>query len=203
MDVLQSLQLDDAPLTVLHLGCGRKGRDLPLRPEYADRPISVLSVDQDARLHPDIVAVLGVDPLPLPDESVDYAVAIHVLEHIGMQGETTEWFAFFEDLYRVLKPGGVLQFECPLWSSVWCWGDPTHTRAISEQAFVFFNQDAYRRAGSAISPYRIQCDFVLSDTERVPDPHPDLARQERWSHLRGLLTARKPFRPWWADGGAL
>lgn len=187
---------------VLHLGCGRKGHDVP----YITEPIaSVVSLDADPFLKPDLVCQLGVDPIPLPDNSIDVAVANHVLEHIGKQGETTEWFAFWEDLYRVLTPGGELRLESPLYDSVWAWADPTHTRALSPQAFLYFSQLSYRQVGSAISPYRIRCDFR---PKQVPgqlvwqgyrDPNPEIAEAERVSHFSGSLVAVKPLQPWWED----
>src|SRR6185369_14175754 len=118
-----------------------------------------VTLDADARLWPDVVCTLGKDPLPFADDHFDAATAVHVLEHIGKQGETSEWFQFWEELYRVLKPSGLLAIEAPLYSSVWAWADPTHVRALSPEAFAFFDQDNYRIAGSSISPYRVRCDF--------------------------------------------
>jgi len=174
----------------LLLGCGRKKGD------SAD----VVTLDMDERLMPDIVCELGVDPLPFEDNSVDQAVAIHVLEHIGKQGETAAWFQFWEELYRVLTPNGFLTFESPLYSSVWAWADPTHTRALSPQSFVYMNQDNYRLQPSAISPYRIRCDFEpVRPFEGILDGNPEIAGREMRSHFRGVLKAKKPFRAWWAD----
>jgi SAM-dependent methyltransferase len=171
----------------LLLGCGRT-RSGP----------GIVTLDADARLEPDVVCTLGVDPLPFADDSVDGAIAIHVLEHIGRQGETTEWFQFWEELYRVLRPQGVLTFESPLYSSVWAWADPTHSRALSPQSFVYMSQNSYRLTPSAISPYRIRCDFEpLRPYERLRDGNPELVRSEEYSHFRGMLQAKKPFRPWW------
>jgi len=164
----------------LLLGCGRKTGGL-----------DVVTLDADANLRPDVVCTLGVDPLPFADDSVDAATAIHVLEHIGRQGETAGWFSFWEELYRVFKADATLVFESPLYSSVWAWADPTHTRALSPEAFVFFSQDSYRIADSAISPYRIQCDFVpLRPYELLPD-------NAGGAHFRGVLQAKKPLRVWW------
>ena len=186
---------------VLHLGCGRKGRDVPLIPEPLDPYLShVTTLDGDPFLEPDIVCELGVQPIPLPDDSVDIAVANHVLEHIGRQGETYEWFAFWEELYRVLVPDGELRFESPLYDSVWCYADPSHTRALSPQAFVFLAQDSYRIPGSAISPFRIRCDFVPAKPfQGVPDSNPEIAAIEQFSHFRGTLKAIKPLNLWWSD----
>jgi SAM-dependent methyltransferase len=168
-------------MKILHLGSGRVGRKLRGADEF-----DVISLDQDDRLKPDLVCTLGRDPIPLPDDSIDTAVAIHVLEHIGKQGELAEWQFFWEDLYRVLKPGGGLEFLSPKWNSVWAWGDPTHCRALSPESFIFFAQDNYLIDGNPISPYRIKCDFI-----------PAGFSEEANGNFGGVLVAHKPLNPWW------
>lgn len=176
-------------MTILELGCGR----------MAPRP-NVIRLDADPRLEPDLVCTLGRDRIALPDNSVDVAYATHVLEHIGRQGETKEWFFFWEQLYRVLTPEGILVFESPLASSTWAWADPSHTRALTPESFTFLNQDAYRLPGSSISPFRIHCDFLLvGECRYVRDVNPTIAAREAYSHFCGTLRARKPFWPWWAE----
>jgi SAM-dependent methyltransferase len=191
---------------ILHLGCGRKKLDGPellqmvgLRLE-ADA-LSVTHLDADPALEPDLVCRLGEERIPLEDDSVDLVIAFHVIEHIGHQGEARAWFAFWEDLYRVLKPGGWIYGETPYYTSIWAWSDPTHVRAMSEHSFVFFCQDSYRIPHSAISPYRIAADFKFLGMPGMPkgfivggDPH-----DPRVQNLRFALRAQKPLRPWWQD----
>lgn len=166
---------------ILHLGSGKT----PLRNPTTD---TVVTLDADERLTPDLVCCLGKNTIPLEDDSVDIAVAHHILEHIGRQGETTEWFFFWEELYRVLKPEGRLEFLAPLWNSVWAWADPSHTRALSPESFVFVGQDNYRIPGSAISPFRVRCDFK-----------PIKFSQEPEGNFSGILVPLKPFVGWWED----
>lgn len=193
-------------MTVLHLGCGRKQYDAPELFAYvglkmADSDATVIHLDADPRLEPDLVCRLGEQPIAVPDDSVDLIVAWHVLEHIGTQGRIEAWFDFWEEAYRVLKPNGWLYGESPYYTSLWAWSDPTHTRALSEASFVFFNQDAYRIPESAISPYRIACDFRLlaipglEDGTRVIE-QPD---NTKIHSLRFALTAQKPLQPWWVN----
>lgn len=170
-------------MSLLHLGCGRKGPEL--KKQFGD----VILLDADAANKPDLVCCLGRDLIALPDNSVDGAVAIHVLEHIGKQGETSEWFFFWEELYRVLKDGARLEFVSPLWNSVWAWSDPTHTRALSPESFIFFAQDSYRIPDSPISPYRIRCNFVPLNFTHHKDT----------GSFSGILVATKPLDPWWED----
>lgn len=165
-------------MTILDLGCGR-----------TPKQDGVIRLDVDYAVHPDYICFLGYEHIPLDDNSVDMARAIHVLEHIGKQGDTGAWFHFWQDLYRVLKPEGLLYLESPMWNSVWAWADPSHSRALSPEAFAFLNQDNYRIAGSSISPFRLQCDFVPVGPWRTIDG----------GHFGGMLRARKPLQPWWRD----
>jgi SAM-dependent methyltransferase len=191
---------------ILHLGCGRKKLDAEALFHYTGLSLPVEAarvthLDADAALAPDIVCRLGAEPIPLPDNSVDVVVAWHVLEHIGQQGQTAEWFAFWEDLYRVLVPNGWVYGECPYYSSLWAWSDPTHTRAISEHSFLFFAQDSYRIQPSAISPYRIACDFGRLGLVNMPDGYAVISdtADPRIQSIRFGLIAIKPLKPWWED----
>ena len=194
---------------IVHLGCGRKQHGVAdlfpligLNPEGPFKDAHLTHVDADPQLQPDVVCTLGRDRLPLPDDSVDLVVAWHVLEHIGRQGETAEWFAFWEDVYRVLKPGALLYAECPYWSSVWAWADPTHVRGISEHALMFFNQDNYRIPDNMISPYRIACDLRLVGALATMPRGWTILRDPadpQVASIRFTLAAYKPLRPWWRD----
>lgn len=195
-----------AALHVLHVGCGRKRYDWPALAEYvglgSGQPATVTHLDADARLTPDLVCRLGRDRIPVADNSVDVIVAWHILEHVGRQGETDEWFHAFEELYRVLKPEGFLYAECPYYTGIWAWSDPTHTRAISEHSFIFFAQDAYRCEGSMISPYRIRCDFQpMAMPPGLPKGYLVYADplDARNTFIRFALKANKPLKPWWED----
>lgn len=197
----------DPPMTVLHVGAGRKhtleamGMTLshPDGRAYTG-PVSLVNLDMLAHTSPDIVCELGRDRIDAPDDTFDAVLAFHVLEHIGRQGEIGPWFYAWEELYRVLKPSGIVKFECPYFNSVWAWADPTHTRAISEYTFLYLNHDAYRSKGSAIPDYRPPFDFELIQCELRPDTiNPDVVAKESASHIAGMLRARKPLKPYWED----
>lgn len=194
--------------TVLHLGCGRKKtlkalgmRSLTVNGEPLDpERLTLVNLDRLADVEPDVLCELATDPISLPDNSVDAVLALHVLEHIGRQGEIEGWFHFWSELYRVMKPNASVRFECPYSSSVWAWADPTHVRAINQYVFLYLNQDAYRSPGSAIPDYRPNFDFQLTQCEVIPDhTNEDVRAIEPVSFIRGTLQARKPFRPYWLD----
>ena len=107
----------------------------------------------------DIVACEGVDvvhnleqyPWPFENESVDEAFCSHYVEH------TVCLMKFMDEVYRILKPGGKLTVVSPYYNSIRCWQDPTHTRAISEASFLYFNKDW--RVQNKLDHYPINCDF--------------------------------------------
>jgi SAM-dependent methyltransferase len=192
------------PFTVLHLGCGRKktlaaiGLEMNRNGQPLD--VTLVNLDRLAEVEPDVLCELATDRIDLPDNSVDAVLALHVLEHVGRQGEIDGWFHCWSELYRVLKPGGHVRFECPHSASVWAWADPTHVRAINEYVFLYLNQDAYRSKGSAIPDYRPPFDFVLTECDVLADhTNDDVRAKEPFSFIRGTLQARKPFRPYWED----
>ena len=94
-------------------------------------------------------------PLPFPDDSADEIHAYEVLEHCGTQGDYKFFFAQWSDFWRVLKPAGVFLGTVPLPTSVWAWGDPSHTRVIPKESFVFLSQPQYCQVGkTAMSDFR-------------------------------------------------
>jgi cyclopropane fatty-acyl-phospholipid synthase-like methyltransferase len=191
------------PFTVLHLGCGRKktldalGLKLAMNGEPLDPSrVRMINLDRLADVDPDIRCELSTDRIDLPDNSVDAVLAMHVLEHIGRQGEIEGWFHFWAELYRVMKPNAFVRFECPHSNSVWAWADPTHVRAINEYVFLYLNQEAYASPGSAIPDYRPNFDFVLVKRENIPD-HTNPENTEPIAFIRGTLVARKPLVRYW------
>lgn len=81
---------------------------------------------------------------PFEDSSVDEAHSSHCLEHFTAM----ERVHFFNELYRVLKPGAKCLIITPHWSSCRAYGDPTHKwPPVSE--FAWFYLSKQWRAGNA------------------------------------------------------
>lgn len=123
------------------------------------------------------------------DNTFNEIHAYEVLEHLGAQGQYHAFFAQFSELWRILKPGGLLFATVPSRFSPWLWGDPSHTRAILPETLVFLDQSEYIR----------QCDgpvpTSMSDFRHIY--HADFERLYSYddkSHTKFILRAVKPSR---------
>lgn len=86
----------------------------------------------------DVVLNIGRDPWPWGDGSVESANASHFIEHLT----TEERYHFFNELWRVLKPGGKCSFAVPHFASCRAYGDPTHVwPPFTEFSLPYLNKD--------------------------------------------------------------
>ena len=99
----------------------------------------------------DAVVDLTQFPWPIESDSADDIVCSHYVEH------TPDLIKFMNEVYRILKPGGKIKIIAPYYSSMRCWQDPTHLRAISEASFLYFNKEW--RTINKLDHYPITCDF--------------------------------------------
>jgi SAM-dependent methyltransferase len=77
-------------------------------------------------------------PWPWPDNSVAEAHSSHFLEHL----DSWERVHFFNELYRILIPGGKCQIIVPHWASCRAYGDPSHKwPPVSEFAFMYLSRE--------------------------------------------------------------
>ena len=101
-------------------------------------------------------------PWPFETDSVTELHSSHFIEHIPMKETTTgkDWlFAFFDECYRILVPGGVLSLVWPCNRSDRAFQDPTHRRFIPN-ATMFYMNKAWRDMNK-LDHYNVQCDFEL------------------------------------------
>lgn len=99
----------------------------------------------------DVICDLEQFPWPFEDSSVDEVYCSHYIEH------TRDLIAFFNELYRVMKPGATAEIIAPYYSSIKAWQDPTHVRAISENTFFYCNREW--RLINKLGHYPIVADF--------------------------------------------
>lgn len=76
-------------------------------------------------------------PFPLPDQCVHTAVATHVLEYV----EPQDFFAWWNELHRVMRPDGICYVSGPYGgdeSQGWL-SDPTHRIRVTESSFAWLD----------------------------------------------------------------
>jgi SAM-dependent methyltransferase len=106
---------------------------------------NVTRLDINPDHNPDIVWDLRDHPLPFENDTFDEIHAYEVLEHLAQQGDYKFFFAEFSEYWRILKNKGLFFLSVPDRNSVWAWGDPSHTRIIQVENFVYLDQDEYKR----------------------------------------------------------
>lgn len=99
-------------------------------------------------------------PWPFEDSSVDEAFASHFIEHVPHgDGYHDPLFDFMNEIWRIIKPGGIVRFIAPYYTSVRAFQDPTHLRFISEPMFQYFNED-WRKLNK-LEHYPIKTNFKI------------------------------------------
>jgi hypothetical protein len=158
----------------LLIGCGAS-REKVIQFEDKLNWHTLTTLDIMKSHNPDVVWDLNMLPLPFDNNYFNEIHAYEVLEHCGQQGDYKFFFDQFADFWRILKPNGILCATVPTRDSIWAWGDPGHTRIISQASLVFLLQETYTQqvGNTTISDYRsiYTADFkiLLSQVNRTQD----------------------------------
>ena len=80
---------------------------------------------------------LNTFPYPFEDNSADYIILSHVLEHLD------DVVAVMEECYRILKPRGKLEIVVPYYKSKNAFSDPTHKHFFTEKSMDYFTGSRY------------------------------------------------------------
>jgi Methyltransferase domain len=118
---------------VLDLGCGfRKAGNIGIDAKVGNN---------DA----DIVCLLGFEPLPFEEASVDEVVCRDFLEHIPkavyLESEGKLHYPviyLIDEVWRVLKPGGIFRSWTPMYPHPEVFQDPTHLSAWTIKSMDYF-----------------------------------------------------------------
>ena len=128
----------------LDLGCGVKPRNsfnakssfgLDVRDDLA---MGIKSAD----------LVLG--PIPFEDQSFDFVTAYDFLEHIPrvvyLPERRLPFASLMNEIYRVLKPGGIFLSSTPIYPYGAAFRDPTHINILTDETFSLYFDDQHRWA---------------------------------------------------------
>ncbi len=113
---------------VLNFGCGKS--------TYASENVTNLDVVE----HPGVNVVCSSNKLPFENDTFDFIIANHVLEHVP------NWFESFKEMARVLKPGGKIEVWIPPVSSDSAFTYRDHINSIGIQSFagcITFNRSGH------------------------------------------------------------
>lgn len=128
---------------VLNLGCGQTNT------------AGTFGIDCIDFLNVDLVWDL-TQGIPFDDNTFDAIIARDFLEHI-QQGMPT--VRIMEEIYRVLKVGGNVEFEVPSTegNNIGAFQDPTHVSFWNKMKFFYFLSDEYGKGFRGLT--NIQCWF--------------------------------------------
>lgn len=100
-----------------------------------------------------VKGLVGLTNLMFKANSVDEVNSSHFVEHLT----GAERISFFNELYRVMKPGAVATIVTPNWSHACAYGDPTHQWPPMSQWFPLYLNKEWRDSQAPHVPYT--CDF--------------------------------------------
>lgn len=145
----------------LNIGCGPVKMN-----EY-------INIDKYPAFFPDVVMDIEVTPWEFEDNSVDEVILSHVLEHIGSIPDV--FFGVVKELYRVLRPGGLLKIRVPHPRHDNFFADPTHVRAFMPGSFLVFSKDHCRRlmetgGNTFMLAVALDVDFAVDQLDLVMEP---------------------------------
>ncbi len=105
---------------ILNLGCGNKKLSGEIGVDIIDGPMV------------DVVTDLNQYPLPFKSNSIDIVRSSHCFEHLD------NLITLMEDIHRMLKPGGTLEFTVPHVSNIEFFRDPTHKHSFTLGTMDYF-----------------------------------------------------------------
>ena len=123
----------------LDLGSGSNLRN-PFRCDY------VYGVDTVGDPERNVIgADLVINPIPFKSNSLDYITAYDFLEHIPRLIYKPErrlpFIELMNEIWRVLKPGGIFLSHTPIYPYASAFRDPTHVNILTVETFSLYFDD--------------------------------------------------------------
>lgn len=170
----------------LDLGCGAR----PKNPFNADE---FYGVDVRDNLEGNIKSAdLIIEPIPFADEMFDFVTAFDFIEHIPrvvyVPHRRNAFIELMNEIYRVLKPGGMFLSMTPAYPHAVAFRDPTHVNIITEETFPMYFDDDKRwasiygfKGAFGIRVHEWRGPHIFAVMQKVPVPalsHDDLLKQD-------------------------
>lgn len=101
---------------------------------------------------------------PWEDNSVDALRSSHFIEHLPAVYHTTlgppkdALFHFFDEAFRVAKPGATFELIWPALQNVRAFQDPTHRRFIPAEMLAYLSAENRRAMG--LEHYNVGCNWI-------------------------------------------
>ncbi len=135
-----------------------------------------VGIDISPLTQADVLVDVDVPPWPFPSNTFDRIVCRHIVEHVK------DLVRFMEEVYRIGKPGGVVEIVTPHFSNRYSYTDPTHLRHLSWRSLDYFTEPEMR---------------PLSIMERLLElrhPIPRFYSRARFRFRRRFLDFGRPYR---------
>lgn len=149
-------------IIALDLGCGENKATVDTLLGYGlitedQKPlVKIIGVDNQKLPTVDKDHDLTQFPYPFKKESVDIVHTSHFLEHL----DGPQRIDFFNEMYRILKPGGKMMHCHPYYKSARAIQDPTHKfPPICEESYFYWSKEW--REVNKLGHYLGTCDFHL------------------------------------------
>ena len=122
-----------------------------------------ISIDKRKVAGVDIVCDLEHFPWPLKDECCSVVAASHIMEHIK------PWLTidFMNEIWRVMKKGGMLAVSVPYAGTPEFWAEPTHCNGFIEATFNFFDPRAEMYKVYTPQPWKIISGYPYRDERGI------------------------------------
>ena len=106
----------------LNLGCGNTILDGYINIDKKSSNTNVMICDLE-------------NALPFDDNSTEYIIAHHVLEHIINLDN------IMHEIYRVCKNGSYIDVIVPMSGTLWAVADPSHVRQFNHKTFYYYSEN--------------------------------------------------------------
>ena len=129
----------------------------------------------------DIIHDLNNIPYPFKSNSIDEIHFYHVLEHLDKPIEK------MEEIYRILKPNGILYMRVPHFSSMGAYTDITHVRPFGYSSFNCFEKGNYQHFYT-----KVQFKIIKKEIKYL-GLYPNDGDYEKYVHPNQCFWLARPF----------